>query len=296
MASERHRVTGLDTHEGRERLLTEVWGPPSRRRRAKQLARAGAGGAAGGGVLEGLSCSGCDFGAFNPEGLMILLGILVVAGVVVLVYYGIKKLVEAVRRWRNRLRPAAAVARGARIPRRQGRVGTVRAHEGTVARAPLSDRECVAYGIELHGTRALEGTLMVRDAATIGFDIELDDGDTVRVPAGAIALRMGGAGAVGAGADEVTELGEDGLWRYLLSIDPLRREADYGDDEANKYDPMPHERIRERVIEVGARVEIRGPLRRVADPGSAASGAGPYRQGAASALVPEGVPCIVPAS
>ncbi len=289
----RHRVTRLDTHAGREGLLTEVWGPPSRRRRAKKLAKAGAGGAAGGSAAEGASCSGCgDVGAvFELEGALILLGILALAGVVMLIYYGVQKLVEAVRKWRNRPRPAAAAVRRVRMPRRRGRVGTVRPRDGAVARAPLSDRECVAYSIELHSERALDGTVMARDAATIGFDIELDDGEVVRVPAGAIVLGQGEAES----ADDRVEPGEDEIWRYLLAIDPLRREAEYGEDEAAKYDPMAHDRTRERVIEVGARVEIRGPLRRVVDGGSAASSSAPYRQAAASALVPEGAARIVPA-
>src|SRR5438067_1790531 len=43
-----HRVVPLALAEGRELLVREVWGPPSLRRQAKAIARAGAGGAGAG--------------------------------------------------------------------------------------------------------------------------------------------------------------------------------------------------------------------------------------------------------
>jgi len=72
----RHHTTPLDTPDGREVLLREVWGPPGLRRQARQMAVAGGGGAATGTVLEGscgaLECVG-SVGDLGP--VIVILGL-----------------------------------------------------------------------------------------------------------------------------------------------------------------------------------------------------------------------------
>lgn len=100
----RHRVVSLATKKGRAALMDEVWGPPSRRRRARQLAKAG--GAGGGlGSLDG--CSACDAAA-DVEALLI---VLVVALVFMVLYWLGSMIWRAIQRYRHRLKPAGALNR-----------------------------------------------------------------------------------------------------------------------------------------------------------------------------------------
>src|SRR5262249_38208265 len=87
----RHRVVSLTTLEGRAKLLDEVWGPPSVRRRAKQLAKAGGGGAGLGAIFDGCSDLGCDAVA-SPGDLIgaILVGLVVTGVFVLLSWVGMK--------------------------------------------------------------------------------------------------------------------------------------------------------------------------------------------------------------
>jgi hypothetical protein len=64
---------------------------------------------------------------------------------------------------------------------------------GAGAVPPFGGAPCVAYGLELHNHRHRVGRIMLRDAASAGFVIELDDGRTVRVPPGPISVAMTGA-------------------------------------------------------------------------------------------------------
>jgi len=69
------------------------------------------------------------------------------------------------------------------------RPGVIRA--GEVAPPPWGGRGCSAYGIELHD----RVRLVLVDAWSLGFELELDDGRRARVPPGRIQLDLRGAPA-----------------------------------------------------------------------------------------------------
>jgi hypothetical protein len=72
-----------------------------------------------------------------------------------------------------------------RSPRR-GRV------EGRPALSPLGREPCLAYGLALLTNRPAVGQrdVLWREAATVGFNVRLDDGGTVRVPRGRIRFEV----------------------------------------------------------------------------------------------------------
>src|SRR6185503_3576165 len=112
-AGARHRVVSLADPKGRDRVVDEVWGPPSVRARAKQLAKAGGAGAGAGaasqcgGSLVDCSGGGCDVPA-DGEALLVIVVILAAALVAVLLYWAIVAIVRYVRARRHRLKPAGA--------------------------------------------------------------------------------------------------------------------------------------------------------------------------------------------
>jgi hypothetical protein len=298
VAGSRHRVAPLRSHDGREALLDEVWGPPSRRRRARGVAKAGASGAAGGGILDACSgCNGCDAAALEGEALIAIGVVLLVAVAAVIVYYVGKKLIEYIRRRRNRLVPAGALRRGASVGRgRAPRIGTVVADEreptspappeSAALGAPLSmnGEPYVAYALELRRTRRYaRGQVMLRDAATAGFAIELDDGQRVRVPPGPIALDARSGDRVDADGDAIVG--------YLERLDPERKMPRVQIADEHAYDdPFPRDRAWVQTIAPGARVAVYGSLRRAPLSAADAPAHGGYRDAAPSVLAPEGLP------
>lgn len=275
-ASPKHRVRDLSDREQREDLVTEVWGLPSARRRARQLAQAGGGGAAGGLGVE--SCSACEVaegcagaGDLSPEIAGILMVVVLVGLAAVALYWVIKKLVEYVQRRRATLEPKGALLRGPALGRPSGRVGTIA--EGPTIASPLGRTQGVAYGIVLERRRWFRGQVMLRDAASAGFEVVLDDGERLRVPAGTIVLDMSSAPWVE--PEPGRHLG------YVGRIDPLRCDLDH--------DPLRFTDARERVLVPGVRVEIRGPVQPVPDAEAPARG---YREAPGTILHPVGVPRI----
>ena len=247
-----NRMTDLQDHLGRERLLEEVWGPKSLRRRLQEAGKVGAGGALGTAVFQG-----CDVTtAFDLDGIFI------VFIVFALLWLGICWIVEVLRQRKERRGARGARLTGAVCERVRGAAGVVVSNQ--VAAHPLSSVSCVAYAAELRDGRRV----MLRDAVTIGFDVQLASGDLVRVPPGPLLIDM----------TDVPELRTSRIEAYRCEVDPLRRSA-------IDLDPLPGEKVILREVRPGDPVELIGELERV----PTAGGTGGYRESAASVLVPRGL-------
>jgi hypothetical protein len=255
----------------RGRLLREIWGSPSARRRAKELAKAGGGGLGLGTLFQSCdACSSCDLGGVSGEAGAVVLGIALAALLFVLLYYVTKKIIEYVRRRQNRLRPHGALRRALPVLRR-GPSGVVL--EGRSSQAPASGASCLAWGIELRCARFLGGDVMLRDGRTEGFELRLDDGGLLHVPKGRVRL-------VGGFAPQRPE-GE--RWqRYLGELDPSPSA-----DEA--FPPFPYDVVLEARLAGGQRVQIVSALERASADEAQAGG---YRVAPKAVLEPSGIPIL----
>lgn len=225
------RVVPLCERSGREQLVDDVWGPASHRPEALLAAAPVA--------KSNSSWSGWDiFGIFELDwfGLVVIVGALfwfVGAGVVKLF----------------RKRAALATAQGAR------RAGPPLLRTGQIGYVMAAD-DSVAFGCELRH----DGSVMLRDGATSGFDVRLDSGPLVRVPAGLCAFDL-------TNAEPMRDVD-----RYLTAIDPWRGSPD----------PFHHDDARRAVLEPGDRVELLCELE------PCAGGDAGYREAATTSFVPRG--------
>lgn len=144
---------------------------------------------------------------------------------------------------RSRLIPQRRFGRRT-VPQSWPRViGTVAAETSTDT--PLTGQACVAFAQVFRYRRLRRvGTITPRDAATIGFDVQLDSGERVRVPPGLIAIDMRDAATVRIVGAEI----EDNLG----AIDPTRPKGEFGDE--TEHDTVPFTGIQQVVIPIGARV------------------------------------------
>ena len=269
----KHRIADMRNPAGRNALLHEVWGPPSVRRRAKQLAKAGGGSLGLGSLFEGCGggCDGCGSATLDAEALAVVGAILVAVVVGIALVWLVLKIIEKVREYQNRPKPNGGVVRPASLGRRAGPYGTV---VGTPAMlAPASFRPCLAWALDLRSKRFLGTDLMLRDAETQGFEIKLDDGTTARIPRGRIRVE-GPHQRVS--RDDATNL--DGFVQTLAPID---------DPNDQGLDPFPYDVVEEVILKPGDRVRIFGEFSREADPRASAS----YRE-ANVILVPKDVPAL----
>lgn len=143
---------------------------------------------------------------------------------------------------RKALRAAQGARRAGPSLLRTGQMGYVIGEAGQVA-----------FGVELRH----EGSVMLRDGATIGFAVRLDSGATVRVPAGLCAFDMTDAPRM----------------RDVEAYLPLRSEPD----------PFHHDDARHVTVEPGDRIEMLCEL----DP--IAGGAAGYRDSAVTMFAPRGL-------
>ncbi len=258
-----------DGGRGREALLTAVWGPPTVRQKLRAMARAGATSSGIGCLFDG--CSGCDLIGGDLGELLVAIVVLFVLGCLV---WGIAVGIAAlIRRWRARPRPNGAGARpGAASEGVAGRAGTVMARSD-LARDPLTGSACVGFGgaLEHRSGWWRRPATMLRDGATIGFDILLDSGERVRVPPGPLIVELGSARP--ARVDRML------LALYLGEIDPQR-------DRVDDLDPFLCNRMRAAQIVPGDRVELLGAVELRPLAGAAPAG---YREPAPSYLAPVGV-------
>lgn len=277
-AGPKHRVTVLD-FPGHNRLVDEVWGPPSVRRQAKNAAKAGGGGGVAGFLADACGSSGsCDVGASSCEGcagaaeggeaLVIIGVILIAAAAAVAVYFIIAAIVRYVRKRRNRPKPKGAIDRAKRLPSR-GISGVV-VGENTL-RSPVTGEPCAAWSLKLVNKRALGGAVMLRAAETSELEVELADGSRAFVPAGRVLLAPG---------RRRSEIDKRALVDYLKGIDS-RYTAEPPES------PVPFDRGYQSLVKAGDRVTLLGPLRPAVDP----EGQHSYRE-AAARLEPVGVPAL----
>jgi hypothetical protein len=266
-----HRVTSLETPEGRAKLVDEVWGPPDARRRAQQLAKAGGGGLGIGSVLEG-GCGGCD--AIGSEAFFAVIGIVIIAAVVTGIVWLGMKIVESIRAYMNRPKPHGGLKRPAWVGRRVAASGVVQ--WPAKLDAPATNADCVAWALDLRCKRFLRADLMMHDAETAGFEVKLDDGTTARIPAGRIRLE--------GPADRMRRADVPELERFVQTLAP---QVQGPDDCMPPLEVFPYDTVDEVLVRPGDRVQIFGDLEREMDPAASVG----YRE-AGAVLVPKGVPAI----
>lgn len=134
--------------------------------------------------------------------------------------------------------------------------------------APASGAECLAFGLELHA-RSANRPVVLRDALTSGFDVELVDGRRVRVLPGRV--RIDGDARTYRPAEAPA------LDAFLDALDPGRTP-----DEP--LDPIPFDLAIERVVRAGAVIELASDFELAGD--------GVYRDAAETLWVVRGLPWI----
>lgn len=242
-----HKAVRLAEPAERAKALDRVWGPPHLR--AKGVASATATGGGVGGLFEG--CGGCGDLAGGGELGAVILVIVIAAIAFIAIWWISTRIAHAIRNHRARLRPQGAVALS--TPR-----GSI---AGTVTRGE-------AWGVELRHDDALGSKVMLRDGATSGLQITVDDGRVLEVPAGRARVFGDGEKIDGAAA--------------ARRVDPAYRDQD-------NHAVIPWDRAEEVKLAVGDRVELYGALDQRPDPNAREVG---YRDAAASILMPAGVPWL----
>lgn len=148
--------------------------------------------------------------------------------------------------------------------------GRIRSAEGLAA--PASRLECAAWALELRYDAVFGSRVMLRSGYTAGMEISLDNGERVRVPAGAIRLVQPLAQL----ADhDVAEL-ED----WLREVDPARTIA------GELCPAIPFNVIGEELLQVGDKVEL---FQSYSPSVIAGASAALYREAPATILVPRGI-------
>ena len=225
------------------------------------------GGISSGGFSLFDGCSGCDLA--DVAGGDILLGLIVVFIAVFVVWFVARWIYDLVQRRRQQLR-ARGASREPLAPRPTGCTGTIVSREPLLT-APVGARPCLAFGLAItHHDRALRRgpQTMLRDGATLGFEVELDSGGRARIPAGPCTLDMTTA---------TPTRPSPALDDYLRTIDPWHGRAD---DLA----PFPCDHADVVTLAPGDRVEILSPVTSIADASIAPV---TYRE-AATIVVPDG--------
>ena len=272
-----HVAAALDVPAERARLDDEVWGPDSRARKLRQAAKVGAGGGAFGGALQG--CNACDAlqgleGCGNladaGEGIVAVLVFIVAAAafaiVAALVGWLVLALARYIRERMDKPKPHGALRKPPRASGHRNGVGVVSGNARVAL--PWQKGEAVAYALELHAKTAFGGGALLRDATTAGFDVTLDDGRIVRIPAGRLTV---------VGALEHASVDRDRVDRFLGDIDEQHADRTL----------FPYDHAKAVAIAPGDRVEVLGELETTAD---ATQGHG-YRA-SAGLLTPVGVPVL----
>lgn len=261
-----HRTVSLREESGRRALGDEIWGPDSRARKARQAARAGASGA-GIGFLEG--CSGCDAGFGGDlfsEILLVVAVIAIAAGLAVVLYRAIRALSFWIREKLHRPKPHGALSKAPR-PASQVLAGRGTVRSGTPIALPWSAGSAFAYAMELYDARPFGGGAMLREAVCADLEVQLDDGRTLRLPAGVMRVL---------GRLPRVEGDRTRLEGHLGGLVP-------GEESDHLF---PFDYARALTLGPGDRVEVFGELTHDRE-----GVAGGYRAGA-STLIPVGVPVL----
>jgi hypothetical protein len=262
------RTASLADRAGREELMTEVWGPRDLRKQVREAARAGTTSSCTGSLFD---CGGCDFIGGDLGEVLIALVVLFAAGVLI---WAIAKGIAALVRWsRARPRPQGAARPGADAGYTTRRPGTV-VPRGGLAADPVTGSPCVGFAAALEHRASFwrRPVTMLRDGASLGFDVVLDSGERVRIPPGPLIVDLRATRA--ARVDRLR------LALYLSELDTVRPPVD--DDR----DPFHSNLVRAIQIRPGDRVEVLGAFQPHPVAGGSETG---YRE-AAHVLVPAGVP------
>lgn len=271
-----HHTVNVRARKGREALADEVWGPDSRARALRQAAKAGAGGAGVGGLLDGCggsfspfdACDGMGSASEGIVGVLIAVLVVIVAAILGAILFFIFR---ALYRWlREKLRRPVATGAptAAPKPRKKGIAGRGTVRAGKLLDTPWREGSAYGYAMELHEKRVLGGGAMMRDARTAGFELAMDDGRIVRVPEGRIRVLS---------PVTRTDSEEKKVEQFVESIDGAR---------ANEPTVFPFDFVRAVTIEDGDRVELLGELE-IAQTGEASG----YRENA-NVMQPVGVPYL----
>ncbi len=260
-----HRVVPIHTAPGRSALFDEVWGPSSLRRKARAAAKAGGAGAVADGCGDLAGCDGCSGIGDAGEIGAVIVTLLAAVIVAVLIWWIAVKIIEYVRKRRAQLKPKGALI-GAPRPSGAARFGTV---VSTLGRDGIA-----AASLELVQTRLASNAVMLRYASTAGLEIALDDGTTVRVPAGRLRL-------------EGTRSSVEDPAIAQAVIDELVGPPLTDDDG---FALVPFDVAQRVTLVVGDRVALYGPIEYAMDAGGSSSQ--PAFRGASRVLVPVGTPSL----
>ncbi|HEY8076674.1 MAG TPA: hypothetical protein VIF62_21260 [Labilithrix sp.] len=267
----KHHTVSLGTPSGRGALDDEVWGPDSRARTMRKMAKAGATGGATGGLFQGCGggcdgVSGCGDLAGSGEGILIVLAIVVFALAGIVIWWLAKKIYEW---WRDRPKPQGAMLAPPSVKgKRVQCAGIVKS--GKSVALPWRDGEALAYAFELHEKRVFGGGAMLREARTGRLEIALDDGRTLRVPEGRVHL------VANKREDEVSG---SRLREYLAEVGAKKQDDDR--------DLFPYDLARSVTLAPGDRVEVMGEVELTSDTAQEQG----YRANAAI-VAPVGVPVL----
>lgn len=255
-----HRGVSLLDARGRAALVTAVWGSAlvGDRDPSPAAEDTGRDRASSWSAWHGFDVSGFDIA------LVLVLGVLLVVAVWKLGRF----LMQQVDNRRHQLR-ARGAPRALPAPRVSGRIGTVVARDQRFE--PLTGQPCVAFGVALSHRRQT----MLRDGTTIGFDIALDSGERVQIPAGLVAI---------AATRAAQHVHDARIAEYLLALDPARRHRAHDD-------PFVYDDARLTLVRPGDRIELLSPVASIADPAGLPVA---YREAAPSLLVPDGAVVLRP--
>jgi hypothetical protein len=183
----KHATVSLRSEKGRRQLGDEVWGPDSRARKLRQATRAGAGGAGLGGLLNACDLAPLDGCTGLGEGIAAILAMIVVALVATVLFHLTRALVRWIREKLDRPKPHGALS-GAPKPKHAVVAASGVVRSGTPLATPWKAGNALAYAMELFEKRVFGGGAMLRDARTAGFEVQLDDGRLLHVPAGRLRI------------------------------------------------------------------------------------------------------------
>jgi hypothetical protein len=257
-----HVVVSLVDPTGREAALTATWGDRDTRdalARALRTRDHGKAAAAVGGVLgaaatfllPGVSLDGPLFGALVGGGL----GFAINLG-------GTRRVLYPAGGARVHAPPA--------VP--HGRRGEVVGH--CELTAPASGTDCVAWAIELRADTRHGQLVMLRDAETAGFELHLQGGGVVRIPAGRLRL----LGAI----QQQIDVDDPALADHLASIVP-------GHQPNTVNDPFYANVVYEQIVLPGDHLELASVFEPTPNPKADPA---LYRESPATVLTPRGVPML----
>ncbi len=274
----KHRVVSVNQPEGAEQLRNEVWGPPSLRRRAREIMKAGGTGLAADSCLQGADCAGCEGIGDMGEAGAIIIGLIIAFFAAILIWWIVTKIIAAVRKHRARLKPKGALFAPPR-PKGSPKIGVIRSAKGIAT--PSSGKSVAAYAIQYVASRFAGNAIMMREALTNGFEVLLDSGQLLRVAAGPVRIED---------EMEAVENASYAEGHLAQAIEHAVR-APEGDQE---FPLVPFEVAQTAAVHVGDRVAIFGTVEFIPDDRQANYDGGAFRT-ATAIMVTTGIPIIAPA-